>query len=205
MSRTRTASRRTSCARFPSSAPGAGRRSASSASVRDTSDAAELTRENLRPVVRVTGAVDLSRSNLGSVMRGVRRATAGLPLPAGVTLELGGQYAGQRQAFRQLLLVFGLAAGAVLLVLVGQFRDVRGPIAIMAVAVLGLAGAVAALALTGIPFNVSSFMGLILLIGLVVKNGVIFLDAALHRAGEGLAAHTRHCSRPHGSGSGRSS
>jgi CzcA family heavy metal efflux pump len=157
--------------------------------VRDTSDAAELTRENLRPVVRVTGAVDLNRSNLGSVMRGVRRATSGLALPAGATLELGGQYAGQRQAFRQLLLVFGLAAGAVLLVLVGQFRDVRGPLAIMAVAVLGLAGAVAALALTGIPFNVSSFMGLILLIGLVVKNGVIFLDAALHRSHDGLAPH----------------
>jgi CzcA family heavy metal efflux pump len=157
--------------------------------VRDTSDAAELTRENLRPVVRVTGAVDLSRSNLGSVMRGVRRATSGLALPAGATLELGGQYAGQRQAFRQLLLVFGLAAGAVLLVLVGQFRDVRGPLAIMAVAVLGLAGAIAALALTGIPFNVSSFMGLILLIGLVVKNGVIFLDAALHRSADGLAPH----------------
>jgi len=157
--------------------------------VRDTSDAAELTRENLRPVVRVTGAVDLSRSNLGSVMRGVRRATTGLALPAGATLELGGQYAGQKQAFRQLLLVFGLAAGAVLLVLVGQFRDVRGPLAIMAVAVLGLAGAILALAVTGIPFNVSSFMGLILLIGLVVKNGVIFLDAALHRAAEGMEPH----------------
>jgi len=157
--------------------------------VRDTSDAAELTRENLRPVVRVTGAVDLSRSNLGSVMRGIRRATAGLTLPAGTSLELGGQYAGQRQAFRQLLLVFGLAAGAVLLVLVGQFRDVRGPLAIMAVAVLGLAGAVAALALTGIPFNVSSFMGLILLVGLVVKNGVIFLDAALHHSGRAPAPH----------------
>jgi len=157
--------------------------------VRDTSDAAELTRENLRPVVRVTGAVDLSRSNLGSVMRGVRKATNRLALPAGATLELGGQYAGQKQAFRQLLLVFGLAAGAVLLVLVGQFRDVRGPLAIMAVAVLGLAGAIVALAVTGIPFNVSSFMGLILLIGLVVKNGVIFLDAALHRAAEGMEPH----------------
>jgi CzcA family heavy metal efflux pump len=153
--------------------------------VHDTADAAELTRENLRPVVRVTGAVDLSRSNLGSVMSGVRKATAGLTLPAGATLELGGQYAGQKAAFRQLLLVFLLAAGAVLLVLVGQFRDFRGPLAIIAAALLGLTGAVVALAATGIPFNVSSFMGLILLIGLVVKNGIIFLDAAQHRRAAG--------------------
>jgi len=167
--------------------------------VRDTADAAELTRENLRAVVRVTGAVDLSRSNLGSVMRGVRRATAGLTLPAGATLELGGQYAGQRAAFRQLLIVFLLAAGAVLLVLVGQFRDFRGPLAITAAALLGLTGAIVALAVTGIPFNVSSFMGLILLIGLVVKNGIIFLDAARHRRAAGAepraalqaAAHLR--------------
>lgn len=153
--------------------------------VRDTADAAELTRENLRAVVRVTGAVDLSQSNLGAVMAGVRKATAGLVLPAGATLELGGQYAGQKQAFRQLLTVFLLAAGAVLLVLVLQFRDFRGPLAILAAAGLGLTGGIVALALTGIPFNVSSFMGLILLIGLVVKNGIILLDAAQARWAEG--------------------
>jgi multidrug efflux pump subunit AcrB len=153
--------------------------------VRDTVDAAELTRENLRPVVRVTAAVDLSRSNLGAVMKGVRQATAGLALPAGATLELGGQYAGQQAAFRQLLTVFLLAAGAVLLVLVVQFRDFRGPLAILAAAALGLTGGIVALALTGIPFNVSSFMGLILLIGLVVKNGIILLDAAQARFAEG--------------------
>jgi multidrug efflux pump subunit AcrB len=157
--------------------------------VRDTADAAELTRENLRPVVRVTGAIDLSRSNLGAVMRQVRQSTTGLALPAGTTLELGGQYAGQRAAFRQLLIVFLLAAGAVLLVLVGQFRDFRGPLAIIAAALLGLTGAIVALAATGIPFNVSSFMGLILLIGLVVKNGIIFLDAAAHRRAAGSDAH----------------
>jgi CzcA family heavy metal efflux pump len=153
--------------------------------VRDTADAAELTRENLRPVVRVTGAVDLNQSNLGAVMAGVRAATRDLALPAGATLELGGQYAGQKEAFRQLLIVFLLAAGAVLLVLVIQFRDFRGPLAIVAAAALGLTGGIVALALTGIPFNVSSFMGLILLIGLVVKNGIILLDAAQARWGEG--------------------
>lgn len=159
-------------------------------SVIDTSGAAELTRENLRPVVRVTGAVDLTRSNLGSVMSGIRKAVGGVALPAGATLEIGGQYAGQREAFRQLLLVFLLAAGAVLLVLVVQFGDVRGPLLIITAAVLGLSGGIVALAVTGIPFNVSSFMGLILLIGLVVKNGIILLDAARARRREGADTRT---------------
>jgi multidrug efflux pump subunit AcrB len=93
-------------------------------------------------------------------------------------LEIGGQAASQREAFRQLLLVFALGAGAVLLVMVTQFGNFRGPLAIMLAAPLGLTGALIALWLAGVPFNVSSFMGLILLIGLIVKNGIILLDAA---------------------------
>jgi CzcA family heavy metal efflux pump len=154
--------------------------------VLDTVDAAELTRENLRPYVAVTGRVDPTRSSLGSVMHDVRSRLTGVSLPPGVTLEIGGQDASQRQSFQQLLLVFALGAGAVLLVMVFQFRSFRGPLAIMVAAPLGLTGSLLALALTGVPFNVSSFMGLILLIGLIVKNGIILLDAAHHFRESGL-------------------
>jgi multidrug efflux pump subunit AcrB len=150
--------------------------------VHDTSEISELTRENLRPYVAVTGAIDIEQSSLGAVMRRVRRAVAALPLPAGSSLELGGQEAGQKESFRQLLLVFGLAAGLVLLVMVIHFRNFRAPILILTGSLLGITGAALALALTGIPFNVSSFMGLILLVGLVVKNGIILYDAARARA-----------------------
>jgi CzcA family heavy metal efflux pump len=146
--------------------------------VHDTADAAELTRENLRPYTAVTADVDPSTSSLGTVMKGVRRRLDGMPLPPGVVLEYGGQYARQRESFGQLLLVFGLGAGAVLLVMVAQFGGFRGPLAIMLAAPLGLTGALLALYVTGVPFNVSTFMGLILLIGLIVKNGIILLDAA---------------------------
>ncbi|HEV8197764.1 MAG TPA: efflux RND transporter permease subunit [Gemmatimonadales bacterium] len=155
--------------------------------VHDTSDVTELTRENLRPYVAVTGEVDPTASSLGAVMKDIRRRLAGVLLPPGVTLEIGGQDASQRESFRQLLLVFALGAGAVLLVMVIQFRGFRGPLAIMMAAPLGLTGALLALALTGVPFNVSSFMGLILLIGLIVKNGIILLDAAHHFQDQGLA------------------
>jgi multidrug efflux pump subunit AcrB len=126
----------------------------------------------------VTGAVDPEASNLGHVMRTIRQRLSGLALPPGVSMEYGGQYVGQRESFRQLLVVLVLAIGAVLLVMVGQFGQFRGPLAILLAASLGLTGALLALVITGMPFNVSSFMGLILLVGLIVKNGIILLDAA---------------------------
>jgi multidrug efflux pump subunit AcrB len=152
--------------------------------VRDSAGASELLRENLRPLVEVTGRVE--GAGLGSVIATIRDRLRGVELPSGVSLEIGGQYQSQQESFRQLLLVFGLAAGAVLLVLVLQFRGFRGPVTILALTPLGLTGAFAALLVTGVPFNVSSFMGLILLIGLVVKNGIILLDAARHWRAEGL-------------------
>jgi CzcA family heavy metal efflux pump len=146
--------------------------------VADSADVSELWRENLRPMVMVTGAVDPETSNLGHVMRTIRQRLSGLALPPGVSLEYGGQYVGQRESFRQLLVVLVLAIGTVLLVMVGQFGQFRGPLAILLAASLGLTGALLALVITRMPFNVSSFMGLILLVGLIVKNGIILLDAA---------------------------
>jgi CzcA family heavy metal efflux pump len=142
----------------------------------DTAGASELRRENLRPYVPVTGRT--SGRSLGAVMADVRAAAAQVPLPAGVSMEVGGQYASQRTAFRQLLGIFALGTGAVLLVLVAQFDGFRGPLAIVLVAPLGLIGTLLLLLAAGVPFNVSSFMGVILLVGLVVKNGILLLDAA---------------------------
>jgi multidrug efflux pump subunit AcrB len=153
--------------------------------VHDTASPSVLLRENFRPYVAVTGRT--SGRSLGSVMRDVRAALNRVALPAGVTLQIGGQYASQQASFRELVGVLALALGAVLLVLVAQFGTLRGPIALVAAVPLGLTGALAMLAVTGVPFNVSSFMGVILLVGLIVKNGILLLDAAHHasRAGSG--------------------
>jgi multidrug efflux pump subunit AcrB len=154
-------------------------------SVRDTAGASELLRENLRPLVAVTGRVE-GRS-LGSVMRDVRSALAKVSLPAAVRLETGGQYASQQESFQELLAVLALAIGAVLAVLVTQFRGFRGPLAIVLVVPLGLTGSVIMLAATGVQFNVSSFMGVILLVGLIVKNGILLLDAGVRSREMGLS------------------
>jgi multidrug efflux pump subunit AcrB len=103
------------------------------------------------------------------------------PPPAGVRVELGGQYASQRQAFRALLLVLALAAASVIGVMVLQFQSFVEPLVILLAAPLSFVGALVLLLLTGTALNVSSFMGLILLVGLIVKNGIILLDFTRHR------------------------
>jgi CzcA family heavy metal efflux pump len=151
----------------------------------DTGSAVELLRENLRPYIPVTART--SGRSLGTIMGDVRQAIATVALPPGVTLEIGGQYASQQAAFSELLGVLLLAVGAVLLVLVTQFNGFRGPCAIILAVPLGASGALAMLGLTGVAFNVSSFMGLILLVGLIVKNGILLLDAARHAAVDGAS------------------
>jgi CzcA family heavy metal efflux pump len=153
--------------------------------VRDTGGASELLRENLRPYVAVTGRT--SGRSLGAVMRDVRAVLGKVPLPAGVSLEIGGQYASQQESFRELLGVFALAIGAVLLLLVVQFGSMRGASAILIAVPLGLTGALLTLGAAGVPFNVSSFMGVILLVGLTVKNGILLLDAAHHASDAGAS------------------
>jgi multidrug efflux pump subunit AcrB len=103
-------------------------------------------------------------------------------------LELAGQYASQQQAFRALLIVLALAAVSVVAVMLIQFESFVEPLVILLAAPLSFVGALLLLLMTGTPLNVSSFMGLILLVGLIVKNGIILLDFTRHRMREeGLA------------------
>jgi len=139
----------------------------------------ELRRENQQQLIVMTA--DLSGRSLGAVMGDVRKVLADNPPPAGIRVEIGGQYASQRQAFRALLLVLGLAAASVIGVMVLQFQSFVEPLVILLAAPLSFVGALLLLLVTGTALNVSSFMGLILLVGLIVKNGIILLDFTRHR------------------------
>jgi CzcA family heavy metal efflux pump len=157
--------------------------------------AAQLSRENQRLMVTLTAR--LENRDLGSAIADVRRLLTGVRLPPGMTYEIGGQYESQQASFRELLGVMALALAAVFTVIVVQFRGFRAAVIIMTAAPLSLIGVFAMLEITGTPLNVSSFMGIILMIGLVVKNGIILfeyvyrlrkeqglrLDEALVRAG----------------------
>ncbi len=144
----------------------------------------ELLRENLRPMALVTAR--LENRDLGGAVQEIRAVLEGIRLPVGYTYEIGGQYQSQRQAFRELLLVSGIATALVFVILVIQFRRFTQAALILAAAPLSLGGALGLLILTGTELNVSSAMGLILLVGLVVKNGIVLLDFAEKRHADGL-------------------
>ena len=145
-----------------------------------------LTRENLRQMAVVSAG--LEGRDLGSAVTEITAALKDIKLPVGYSWEVGGQYLAQRQAFRELLEVLGIASALVFVILVSQFRSLRPAALIMGAAPLSVGGALAALSLTGTELNVSSAMGLVLLIGLVVKNGIVLLDYAEHERTRGIPA-----------------
>ncbi|MEO8226396.1 MAG: efflux RND transporter permease subunit [Gemmatimonadota bacterium] len=147
---------------------------------------AQLFRENQQQMISLTA--DVSGRSLGTVMKDVKAVLAQVRPPAGIRMEIGGQYASQQEAFHALLVVLGLAAVSVVAVMVVQFESFVEPLVVLMAAPVSFVGALALLLVTGTPLNVSSFMGLILLVGLIVKNGIILLDFTRHQMREcGLA------------------
>ena len=149
------------------------------ATLTPTETRAELDRENQQQMIAITS--DVSGRSLSGVMSDIKSVLAAHPPPRGIRVELGGQYAGQQEAFHALLLVLLLAALSVTAVMVVQFQSFVEPLVVLIVAPISFVGAVVLLLITGTPLNVSSFMGLILLVGLIVKNGIILLDFTRYR------------------------
>ncbi len=147
----------------------------------------EIQRENLQTDVAVTGRFD--GVSLGQGMAMVQQAVADLQLPAEIRVVYGGTYAEQQKSFRDLLVVLGLAVVLVFTVLLFEFRTFAAPTSILASALLSTSGVFFALLITGTTFNISSFMGLIMVIGIVAKNGILLLDADDRYRAEGFSAH----------------
>ena len=144
------------------------------AQVQQVNGEAALQRENQRLMVTLTAR--LENRDLGSGIRDVQKMMDGIVLPTGTTYEIGGQYESQQSSFHDLLKVLCLALGAVFVVLVVQFRAFPPALIILSAAPLSIVGVFAMLLVTGTALNVSSFMGIILMVGLVVKNGIILFE-----------------------------
>jgi multidrug efflux pump subunit AcrB len=114
---------------------------------------------------------------MGTGIAAVQRTVAELKLPPSIRVEYGGTYREQQKSFRDLTIVLGLAVVLIFLVLLVEFRSFTPPVAILASALLSTSGVFVALLVTRTTFNVSSFMGLIMVIGIVAKNGILLLDA----------------------------
>jgi len=135
----------------------------------------EILRQDLQQMITVTGR--LEGSDLGTAMQRVQATVEGLHIPSSVRVEYGGTYQEQQQSFHDLLRVLVLALALVFGVLLAEFRNFSAPIAILSSSVLSISGVVLALLVTHTDFNVASFMGLIMVIGIVAKNGILLLDA----------------------------
>jgi CzcA family heavy metal efflux pump len=148
----------------------------------------ELARERLRPVVHVVAR--LEGVDLGTALGEIKARLAKLVLPAGVSLELGGLYQEQQQAFRQLGLVMATGLVMVLLIVLWEFGRLAPALATVIAALACLVGSFAALGLTGITLNISSFMGVIMVAGITAKNGILLLDRAEHGVAAGNSPAT---------------
>lgn len=146
----------------------------------------EIRRENLQRYVSVTAR--LEGRDLGSGVAAVQKAVVDLHLPPSIRVAYGGQYQEQQSSFHDLVFVLILAVLLVFIVLLFEFGSFAAPLAVIASALLSTSGVFLALLVTRTTFNLSSFMGLIMVIGIVAKNGILLLDADQRFRAEGVPA-----------------
>lgn len=152
-----------------------------------TSGPSEIHRADHRRVAVISA--NLRDIDLGTAVREVETMVAQDPLGVDIGIAIGGQGQELAESLRSLLFAFALAVFMVYLVMASQFESLLHPFVILFTIPLALVGAVAALVLTRSPVSVVVFIGLILLVGLVVKNAIILIDKVNQLREEGVAKH----------------
>ena len=155
------------------------------AQFQDEAGQTEIIRENLQRRIAVTGRFE--GISLGKGMEMVQQMVADMHVPPSIRVVYGGTYEEQQKSFKDLLVVLVLAVVLVFIVLLFEFRTFAAPTAIIASALLSTSGVFLALLITGTTFNISSFMGVIMVIGIVAKNGILLLDADQRFRAEGYS------------------
>jgi multidrug efflux pump subunit AcrB len=145
-----------------------------------TKGVAEIDRENLKEMIAVTAR--LNNIDLGTALKEIQNVLQKkLVLPQGYQIIYGGAYAEQQQAFKELLLILFSAVLLVFTVILFLFRNIKISLIVVFLAVLGIAGSVAALFITGTPLNVGSYTGIVMIVGIIGENAIFtilqFIDA----------------------------
>jgi CzcA family heavy metal efflux pump len=154
------------------------------ATVTEDPSEVELVRDDLRQDIIVSAR--LEGRDLGSAMKEIQdKLSRAKWLPSG-TVEYGGLYQQQQESFRNLVMVLLAAILLVFTVLLIEFRSFNEPVAIVFGAILAMFGTVAALWITGISLNIVSFLGAIIGVGIVAKNGILMLDFVQQLEAEGV-------------------
>jgi len=127
--------------------------------------------------------------DLGAISGELDERFRNMALPPGFTVQLGGQTVQQREAFSSLKFTSLLALMLVYMVMASQFKSLLDPLIIMFSVPLGMIGVIWALFLTNTTLNVTSFMGIIMMVGIVVSNGVLLVEYINELRRHGLGLH----------------
>ncbi len=134
----------------------------------------EIQRKNRQRIVYVEA--DIYKRALGDVAADIRTELERLGTPPGITVEMGGDVEDQQEAFLDLTLMLILGITLVYMIMAGLFGSYRDPFIVMFSVPFGISGVIMALYLTGTTFSLLSFMGVIMLMGIVVKNAIILIN-----------------------------
>jgi HAE1 family hydrophobic/amphiphilic exporter-1 len=167
-----------------------------------------VTLESVADVVETVGPSEIHRADqtrvalvssnlrgvdLGTAVAEVRELVRQNPLGAEIKLAFGGQSEELDSSIKSLLFAFGLAMFLVYLVMASQFESLLHPFVIMFSVPLAIVGAVMALWMSNSPVSVVVFIGLILLVGIVVKNAIVLIDKVNQLREEGVAKKEAIC------------
>ncbi|MDR1657887.1 MAG: efflux RND transporter permease subunit [Deltaproteobacteria bacterium] len=136
----------------------------------------KITRKNQARVVTLNG--DLTDRSLGDVVADVDRELKKMPMGSDFSYSFVGEAEEQAKTFRGLFTVLSLAVFLVYMVMACQFEQLKGPLVVMFSVPFAAIGVIWAHFLTGTSFNINSFIGVIMLAGIVVNNAIILVDHA---------------------------
>ncbi len=136
----------------------------------------------------VTVSANVSERDMGSIITDIRAELRDVPVPRGFSIVFGGEYEEQQEAFGELLLGFILALVLVYMVMACQYESLRDPFVVMFSVPLAAIGVILMLFLTDTTLNIQSFIGCIMLAGIVVNNAILLVDTVnLLRRRDGMA------------------
>lgn len=136
----------------------------------------EIERVDGQRVTYVTAGLE-SGVALGDAIQTIRRDLAGMTLPESSSILFGGQYQEQQEARRDFLIAILMAIALVYMLMAAQFERFLDPLVVMLSVPMALVGVVPTLLLTGTTLNMQSVMGLVMLVGIVVNNAIVLVDA----------------------------
>jgi CzcA family heavy metal efflux pump len=136
----------------------------------------DIDHENLSQVVNVKAHI--SGRNLSGIINDIKRMLENTVLPPGVSVRLEGQYKSQQKAFSQLILILAFGILLVFTILLFEFKSFKTALVILSGTILSVSGVFLILLIVKIPLDISAFMGMIMIIGVVVNNGILLIDYA---------------------------